>query len=175
MPRLKWWGRGMTGNAGKSFTGGFFGCLGVLGAIVVVLFALMVFGARSSGAEERAAGQPLTAAVTVVDGDTFDAGAERYRIEGLDAPELSHPACPLERERALTAKAALEALLASGPVHVEVTRRQPAKGYYRERAIARVTAGGRDVRQAMIDNGTALPWAGRNHNWCAATPVPSPG
>jgi hypothetical protein len=37
-------------KAGNSFTGGFFGCLGVLAAIVVVLFALMVFGVRSGGA-----------------------------------------------------------------------------------------------------------------------------
>lgn len=122
-----------------------------------------------------AAAVTLTAAPDVVDGDTFDAGGVRYRIEALDAPELSGARCPAERAAGERAKAALAQLLKARPVTVEVSRIQPARGYLPERAIARVTAGGQDVRAAMIAGGHGLPWRGRTRNWCRVLAGPSPG
>jgi micrococcal nuclease len=111
----------------------------------------------------------LQGAPVVVDGDTFDAGGARYRIADLDAPE-PRGRCPAERALGRLATARLAALLASGPVVVEVVEVQPATRRYRERLVARVWVdtpeGGRvDVAAALVDEGLAR-WEAAPGGWC---------
>jgi endonuclease YncB( thermonuclease family) len=55
--------------------------------------------------------QELAAPAYAIDGDTFDSGGVRYRLYGIDAPELDEPLGPHARAR-------LQQLLAIGPVTV---------------------------------------------------------
>jgi endonuclease YncB( thermonuclease family) len=101
----------------------------------------------------------------VIDGDSFVAEAHVWpghvvnvsvRIRGIDAPEI-RSRCAAEREAAETARAALEAMIASGPV----TMTRIGGGKYYGRVLADVTAhDGRRVANAMIARAHAQPYAG---------------
>ncbi|MBV8973394.1 MAG: thermonuclease family protein [Sphingomonadaceae bacterium] len=113
-----------------------------------------------------ASGAPLqtvaAGSLVVHDGDTVRLGAERMRLDGIDAPELrGSPACrpgaprhhdcthPREGERS---RDALAALLASSPV----TIRRVGDGGYGRTAV-RLTVGGGDVSCTLWRGGWAAP------------------
>jgi len=112
-----------------------------------------------------AAAVALQGAPVVVDGDTFDVGAKRYRVENVDAPELS-ATCPAARALARLATAELARLLRSGVVTVEVVCVQPATTRYRERLRAKVYVDAVDVVGPMIAAGVARP-GGQRPAWCS--------
>lgn len=126
------------------------------------MLALALFAQLSLSSPAPA---PLVGAPVVVDGDTFDAGATRFRLADVDAPEVTG-GCPASRALAALATRRLAQLLAGGPVAVTVVGRQPATARYRERLVARVTAGGVDVGAALIAEGYARP-NGERPGWCA--------
>lgn len=76
-----------------------------------------------------------------IDGDTFYAGGARYRIRGIDTPELGQP-------RAEMAKQRLQQLLNTGHVTVE-----PVAVDKYGRTVAVVKVNGQDVSQTLKAEG----------------------
>ena len=82
----------------------------------------------------------------IVDGDTFDIGATRIRVWGLDAPERGAPGSS-------QATAQLGRLIASKKVTCAV---KDIDRY--GRTVGQCLVGGRDVTAAMIASGTATEY-----------------
>ena len=106
----------------------------------------------------------------VVDGDTVKVRVGVWidqelivsvRIAGVDAPELFRPKCAAEKEKARAAKEFVEAFLA----HRAVTLADIKRGKYAGRVIARLEAGGRDLGQALVEEGHAVK--GARGVWCS--------
>ena len=95
---------------------------------------------------------PLDGAVRVADGDSFELGGTRVRLEGIDAPEL-HQSCGAPDatwpcgERA---RAAMQQAVADG-----VTCRPVDDDRY-GRAVSICEAGGRDLGARMVGEGWAV-------------------
>ncbi len=102
-----------------------------------------------------ALGGAVQADVRIVDGDTLDLNGERYRINGIDAPEAGQT-CRDGSGRAWAcgdvATEALYQLTRRGRVTCEALA---PDGY--GRTIARCTASGRDLAREMVSLGMA--WA----------------
>ena len=140
--------------------------------ILALFLALALAGGAHAAAAERV-GPYDVEVVDVYDGDTFTARVRiwlgqvvevKVRIDGLDTPERAQRAkCEAERAAAERARAMLAGLLAAGPVVIDDVR----YGKFAGRVLARVTAGGRDVAQALIAAGLARPYAGgHREGWC---------
>lgn len=84
----------------------------------------------------------------VIDGDTFEVDGEKFRIRGMDTPEMKAKN-PRERELAQIAKTELDRLLVTG---YEVKR--TGKDKY-GRTVAEVFIGGRDISEIMVERGLA--------------------
>lgn len=95
----------------------------------------------------------LTGGVRVADGDSFELGATRIRLDGIDAPELAQQCgmpdtlWPCGRR----AKAALEQLASAG----EVSCRAIDTDRY-GRSVAICHAAGRDIGRRMVEQGLAV-------------------
>lgn len=133
-------------------------------ALVVAVLALGLSSIAAAASVERV----VVRVVSVIDGDSIRAriGAgqvERVRLMGLDAPELGeHARCPAEADLAERARVRLVALLASGPVELQLHGRDRYG-----RVLALVTVDGVDVAARMIGEGLARPYAGRQRlPWC---------
>jgi micrococcal nuclease len=116
-----------------------------------------------------------TPGVRVVDGDTVDAGLFRYRLAGLDTPELrGRGACPETRERAQRAAERLRGLVAAAggrwrlepvPPYLDVWHSSHAP--WLRRRVARLDIDGRDVAAILIAEGLARPYDGTTpRSWC---------
>lgn len=93
--------------------------------------------------------------IHVVDGDTFDLNAERYRINGIDAPEAGQKCQTARGKTWACGKAATEylhRLLKNADVRCEPLVRDEY-----DRIIANCTADNRDVGTQMVRQGMA--WA----------------
>ena len=116
--------------------------------------------------------QPSAApsAVTVLDGDTVERGGLRYRLAGLDAPEIHHAKCAREREAGIRSAARLVALLAERPHELA----DLGKGGGFGRRLGRLTIAGEDWATIAVREGHGIACAGRcerkSHDWCAAKP-----
>ncbi len=97
----------------------------------------------------------------IIDGDTFRLGAERVRIENIDAPEI-HGRCDAETKLAALAKEKLSIILMSATPEVQ---RHGTDRYGRTLALIRVE--GADVGDMLIAANVAVPWKGRRHDWCS--------
>ena len=89
--------------------------------------------------------QMLLAPSFALDGDTFDSGGVRYRLYGIDTPELREPLGPQARVR-------LRQLLAMGPVSVI-----PVAVDVYGRQVAKVMAAGLNVAAVLRAEGFAKP------------------
>jgi endonuclease YncB( thermonuclease family) len=87
------------------------------------------------------------------DGDSFSLGGERYRLQGIDAPEL-HQECKDAAGRAwpcgVRARTELRRIIADDPVRC---RTISTDRYGRNIAVCQ--AGGRDLAEAMVRSGFA--------------------
>ncbi|CUX03879.1 exported hypothetical protein [Agrobacterium genomosp. 2 str. CFBP 5494] len=102
----------------------------------------------------------------VVDGDTFWFQRQKIRIADIDAPELSPPRCPYERENGEAAKQRLLSLLNQGSFSLAtVDRDEDQYG----RRLRLVTRAGRSIGDILIDEGLARPWGGPRQSWCERT------
>lgn len=98
----------------------------------------------------------------MIDGDTVEIAGEVIRIENIDTPERGGRAeCDAERMLAEVASATLEELLGESVPEIERMGRDRFG-----RTLARLSVGGQDVGEALIERDQAVPWAGRRHNWC---------
>ncbi len=105
----------------------------------------------------------------VVDGDTVKVRVGVWidqelvvsvRIAGVDAPELFRPKCSAEKEKAHAAKKFVEDFFARSTV----TLRNIKRGKYAGRVIAHIEADGRDLGEALVDEGLAVK--GARGVWC---------
>lgn len=113
-----------------------------------------------------------TATLIVVDGDTLrdPVSAVRMRMAGHDSPERGHLAdCVAEAAMAPVASARLADLLPGARVEFigKVDR------YNRPLIVLRLPDG-RTAGQVLISEGLAVPWAGRQHDWCGAARLGDP-
>lgn len=98
---------------------------------------------------------PASAQVRIIDGDTLDIGETRYRINGIDAPELGQRCQTASGKNwgcGVQAREMLKRFTQSGKVRC---RRLATDDY--EREIARCQAGSLDLAEAMVRAGMA--WA----------------
>ena len=107
------------------------------------------------------------AAILVIDGDTVEQAGVRWRLVGLDAPEIHGARCAEERRRGIIAAARLITLLEQhgGTLERSAERRRDKYG----RALGRLTIGGEDWASIAIREQLAVPFSGhgRRHDWCA--------
>jgi endonuclease YncB( thermonuclease family) len=86
---------------------------------------------------------PTSQPIYTIDGDTLRVGADRIRLRGIDAPELSEPGGDAARQR-------LEQLLQEGPIRI-VPYGQDVYG----RTIAEVFVDWRHVAEVLRQEGFA--------------------
>lgn len=143
-----------------------------LGRLISPIVALLAAGAPASAADRLAGPVPATL-VRVVDGDTLELRVHvwldqelvvKARLAGVDAPELTRPACEAERALAEQARdliaretAGEDALVLTGIEHDK----------YAGRVVASVATGaGQDLSQALLQSGLADAY-GESRDWCA--------
>jgi endonuclease YncB( thermonuclease family) len=100
-----------------------------------------------------AAGQRGPQPVHLSDGDSFSLGRERYRLQGIDAPEL-HQECKDTTGRAwpcgIRARSELRRIIGTDPVECRIVSTDRYGRY-----IAVCKAGGRDLAAEMVRAGFA--------------------
>ena len=114
-------------------------------------FAVVIFLTRMAPASVLA-GQSY-----VVDGDTFVKNGVKYRLWGIDAPELSQSCQNQVGESyscGLKAKKHLQNLMAGR----EIECRQMARAKKETRLVARCFLDGKDVGQMMVQDGWATEY-----------------
>lgn len=122
----------------------------MVGAVALVLGLLGYGGLLPGGAGDLGATFPPGpySIKTIHDGDSFNAYASdgkliRVRIAGIDAPERTQP-------YSQKAKAALEAMLSSGPIRIEAVTLDRF-----DRWVANIYVNDTDIGLAMVDQGWA--------------------
>lgn len=110
--------------------------------------------------------------VRVIDGDTLAIGEERVRIENIDTPETGHRAeCEYERLGAIAAtEIARQRFATARSAHIQRSGRDRYG-----RTLARISVDGADFGEWMIAGEHAVPWSGRQHDWCADMPGAATG
>jgi micrococcal nuclease len=104
----------------------------------------------------------VTAAVAIIDGDTFRVAGETIRIADIDTPEV-RGRCLYETELAARATQRMRALLLAGPFELESIARDEDR-YGRKLRV--VTRGGRSLGDQLVAEGLARTWTGRREPWC---------
>ena len=102
----------------------------------------------------------------VYDGDTValtcDGQERTARLVGFDTPETKSPGCAAEAALGAQATTRLRALVAAGRVTLDG---QGSDKY--GRLLVRMTVGGQDVADTLIDEGLAVAYDGGTRlNWC---------
>ena len=134
-----------------------------------------LFLAATSFAESTLPGPYPAIVISVVDGDTVKVKVKIWlglyqevavRIREIDAPEISQPKCPEEKELGQKAKAFLESVLTKQST-VNLTKISQDK--YGGRVDASLeTTDGKDIGALLLKEGLALPYNGRKKkSWCA--------
>lgn len=104
--------------------------------------------------------------IRVIDGDTIDADVDvgfyatlrlRLRFIGIDTPELNSKD-PVEREKALKAKAYVESILLSDPKPTLVVKTSKADSFGRWLADITYTNGGvsKNLNEELLERGLAV-------------------
>ena len=125
------------------------------GLVFLALLGMAVLALRQSGALA-----PVSGSFAAVDGDSLRRGADNYRLNGIDAPEL-HQTCQDAQGRSyscgLSAKEALRDLIAGETLRcasIDIDR-------YGRNVVA-CLAGTRDINAAMVRMGWAIAY--RQHS-----------
>lgn len=106
----------------------------------------------------------LLVAPRVIDGDTLEAQGVRYRVVGVDAPEIGRAKCPLEKAAGLSAKAHAERMIGRAKRVVATDEGRDRYG----RTLAHVRVDGVDLGDALVASGHARRWTppGPRPTWC---------
>ncbi|MCM8557777.1 thermonuclease family protein [Sphingomicrobium sediminis] len=147
------------------------GTIAVLVAILLLVERAGLFGSVTRDGEAIvidkifvSCDRPSSGDACVSDGDSFRLEGERYRISGIDAPEIGAPECPAERTKGFAARDELERLFNAGPFRFIPDARRERDQY--GRYLGRVVRDGRDLGAAMIEAGHARRYQGRQASWC---------
>ncbi len=99
----------------------------------------------------------------VVDGDTFWFEGTKIRISDIDAPEISEPRCPSERQAGETAKRRLLELLNEGSFSLNAGWRDEDRFGRKLRVVSRDY---RSLGEMLVKEGLARNWDGPRLSWC---------
>lgn len=135
--------------------------LGLLAALAVSTPAIGTQGDREAGHFARCEGAGRV--TCVVDGDTFWYRGDKIRIADINAPEVTHPACPAEAALGERATGRLLALLNQGSFTLAPGNRD--RDRY-GRLLRTVTRDGASVGEVMVREGLAETWKGYRGDWC---------
>jgi micrococcal nuclease len=109
----------------------------------------------------------------VLSGDTISVAGQRWKLEGIVAPDLFAPRCAAEEAFGMRAKARLGQLIAAGhrrrDLVAEITR--PSKDSL-GRVEGRLSTGIESVSATLIREGLAHP-DGASAPWCADAKIKS--
>jgi len=130
-----------------------------------LVLALLLTIAAAGVSPLLAKGEPYAPkSVSIVDGDTLKVDGVNVRISNLDTPERgSRAECDAERFLAVQASIAAETLIVAG---VTIWPEGRADKY--DRPLVRVSVNGVDWAEKMISASLAVPWEGRQHDWCGS-------
>lgn len=99
----------------------------------------------------------------LVDGDTGWLDGTKWRIEGIDAPEMDGKAeCAPEREMARASLERLKELMANG----YGLRSRGRNDKYGRALVDVVLTDGRDAGRLLLAEGLAQPWPNEGNVWC---------
>lgn len=104
----------------------------------------------------------------VIDGDTIYVGGERWRLIGVDAPELHGGHCAVEDALGARAKEMLEQLIwrgwENGTLRMDV---RDLTDKFKRRLVS-ISIDGRDVGELLKEQNLAKDWNGRGPRpvWC---------
>ncbi len=97
----------------------------------------------------------------IVDGDTIWLRGEKIRLAGIDAPEVSGPACTREARLGRKATLRLRQVLSSGSWTIS------RQGYDRYgRTLAKIKTENGSVGNQLVNKGLAKVWNGKKAQWC---------
>lgn len=110
----------------------------------------------------------MLATIIVIDADTVEQADVRWRLIGLDAPEIQSAKCGEERQLGILAAARLIVLLREQGGDI-----QPTSGRRRDkwgRRLGRLIIGGEDWALIAIREGHAYAWkeGEPRKSWCPA-------
>lgn len=132
--------------------------------IALTLIGLVVVFSPERGLAPGDAAADEVRNATAIDGDTIEAGGQRYRVANIDTPEVGDGArCAAERRHGQRATQRARALL-DGAARVETRPIGRTDRYGRQ--VAYILIDGRDLGEALIAEGLARPWRGRREPWC---------
>ncbi|MGQ4274966.1 thermonuclease family protein [Terrihabitans sp. B22-R8] len=122
-----------------------------------VLLAVALLAILSAGVPSAGNSAPITGRASVIDGDTIEIHGQHIRLWGVDAPE-GQQTCQNAAGKAYRcgkrAADALDKLLAEA----RPTSCEPVDVDRYGRVVARCTAGGRDVAEALVLRGLAVDY-----------------
>jgi micrococcal nuclease len=139
--------------------------------------AALFFGLAVGGTAQADPAAVITPAppVHVIDGDTVEVAGVRWRLDGIDAPEIGQARCPAERERGIRGAARLMQLLTErGGGHIVPTvtgRGTVASGGFGRKLGWLMFGDGTAWADVAVAEGHAVVWAyratPRRPDWCA--------
>jgi len=98
----------------------------------------------------------------IVDGDTLWFQQVKYRLEGIDTPEMApRHKCMQEGLQARLARDRLQEIMSSN----DFTITTHGKDRY-GRTLGRFHIGDSTAGQMLVNEGLARPWRGRRESWC---------
>ncbi|TCM51099.1 nuclease-like protein [Rhizobium sp. PP-F2F-G48] len=99
----------------------------------------------------------------VIDGNTFWFKGEKVRIADIEAPEISEPECPGEKQAGEAARDRLVTLLNAGSFSMTSGwRDQDRYG----RKLRNVVRSERSLGETLVEEGLARRWDGPRFGWC---------
>ena len=99
----------------------------------------------------------------VVDGDTFWFSGEKIRIADIDAPEISEPECPAERQLGEITRDRLLQMLNEGRFRLTAGWRDEDRFGRKLRIVSR---SGKSLGERLVEEGLARRWNGPDFSWC---------
>jgi endonuclease YncB( thermonuclease family) len=106
------------------------------------------------------------APIIVIDGDTVERAGVRYRLAGLDAPEINQAKCMQERQLGIVTASWLIGLIAKRGAKLDTGAKLRRDKY--GRVLARLLLGGEEWAEIAIRGGHGKAWDGRGPrpDWC---------
>jgi len=138
--------------------------------LAAALFALPVaspaYGPGKGGIDVcKGANRAARHITCIYDGDTGWENGVKWRLLGVDAPEISDAACPKEAELAYRSRDRLIALMRHG-YSIRWSGKGDGKGKRSRRLVDVVLPDGRDVASILIQEGLAQRWPNSRNVWC---------